>query len=123
MPWLGVIWTKNPVLEHFRSVRASPIVAFGTSRIQRRKEENASCLNPHKGAGTEDRRDFLARFLDISDSSPEIPDFAVTAWVTSNVTAGSDTTAILLRTLFYHLITHPKTNWISCAWKSMKLGK
>lgn len=31
------------------------------------------------------------------------------AWSTSNVTAGSDTTAILLRTIFYNLLKSPST--------------
>ncbi|KAL9044972.1 MAG: hypothetical protein Q9214_001929 [Letrouitia sp. 1 TL-2023] len=34
---------------------------------------------------------------------------ALTAWTTSNVLAGSDTTAILLRTIFYHLLKYPST--------------
>ena len=34
---------------------------------------------------------------------------AVVAWTQSNITAGSDTTAILLRTVFYHLLKHPQT--------------
>ena len=34
---------------------------------------------------------------------------ALTAWTVSNVTAGSDTTAILLRTIFYRLLKHPET--------------
>lgn len=32
---------------------------------------------------------------------------ALTAWTTSNITAGSDTTAMLLRTIFYNLLQHP----------------
>lgn len=34
---------------------------------------------------------------------------ALTAWMTSNITAGSDTTAILLRTVFYKLLVHPNS--------------
>ena len=34
---------------------------------------------------------------------------ALTAWTTSNITAGSDTTAILLRTTIYSLLSHPAT--------------
>lgn len=30
------------------------------------------------------------------------------SWTTSNITAGSDTTAILLRTIFYTLLKHPQ---------------
>lgn len=38
-----------------------------------------------------------------------IPPRALTAWTTSNVTAGSDTTAILLRTTIHSLLSHPAT--------------
>ena len=37
------------------------------------------------------------------------PPRALTAWTTSNITAGSDTTAILLRTTIYSLLSHPAT--------------
>ena len=43
--------------------------------------------------------------------SPLISAFcrALTAWTSSNILAGSDTTAIFLRTLFHGLLTHPST--------------
>lgn len=34
---------------------------------------------------------------------------ALLVWTSSNITAGSDTTAILLRTIFYNLLRHPET--------------
>lgn len=34
---------------------------------------------------------------------------ALSVWASSNITAGSDTTGIFLRTIFYNLITHPTT--------------
>ena len=34
---------------------------------------------------------------------------AIIAWSASNVTAGADTTAILLRTIFYNLLKHPSS--------------
>ena len=37
------------------------------------------------------------------------PPRALTAWTTSNITAGSDTTAILLRTIIHSLLSHPAT--------------
>ena len=36
-------------------------------------------------------------------------DRALLIWTSSNITAGSDTTAILLRTVFHQLLTHPDT--------------
>ncbi|RMD39760.1 hypothetical protein DV735_g5373, partial [Chaetothyriales sp. CBS 134920] len=57
-------------------------------------------------------RDFLSRFLAAKAKDPSgtaIPDWAVLAWAQSNITAGSDTTAIFLRTLFYNLLRHPAT--------------
>ncbi|KAJ9648121.1 hypothetical protein H2199_001898 [Coniosporium tulheliwenetii] len=54
-------------------------------------------------------KDFLSRFLAAREKDPSIPDWAVLAWTQSNITAGSDTTAIFLRTLFYNLLRHPDT--------------
>lgn len=34
---------------------------------------------------------------------------AVTVWTFSNITAGSDSTAVVLRTIFYNLLKHPET--------------
>lgn len=34
---------------------------------------------------------------------------ALTAWMTSNITAGSDTTAILMRAVFYYLFMNPQS--------------
>ena len=56
-----------------------------------------------------EHRDFLSRFLEVIQKDKQIPSFALTAWTTSNVTAGSDTTAILLRTIFYNLMRHPES--------------
>lgn len=42
-------------------------------------------------------------------SQTDLPKSAVPAWASSNITAGSDTTAILLRAIFYHLLRNPST--------------
>ena len=55
------------------------------------------------------KADALSQFLEIIQKDKQIPPVAITAWTTSNVTAVSDTTAILFRTIFYNLIRHPKS--------------
>ena len=47
----------------------------------------------------------VKRFKPVKSTS----DRALTAWTSSNILAGSDTTAIFLRTLFHRLLAHPST--------------
>jgi cytochrome P450 len=54
-------------------------------------------------------RDFLSRFIDAMEKDPSIPKWALPAWTSSNILAGSDTTAIYLRTMFKNLLEYPKT--------------
>ncbi|KAB8343000.1 hypothetical protein FH972_022594 [Carpinus fangiana] len=101
--WVDNLWVKNPILQRLASVKINPVVAF--ARKQRAEREEAAKLY---GASTE-RTDFMTRFLDVENKHKETPPWAVNAWATSNVTAGSDSTAILLRTIFYNLLKHPNT--------------
>ena len=114
MPWLDYIWTKNPILQRLRKTKINPIVAFASAR---RKERAAEA---EKGGDAFDRddeqkdrqgknKDFLTRFLEVESNDPATPPWAVSAWSISNITAGSDTTAILLRTIFYNLLKHPQS--------------
>lgn len=52
-------------------------------------------------------RGFLSRFIEAKSKAEGLPNWAFTAWTSSNVLAGSDTTAILLRTILYHLLKYP----------------
>ncbi len=98
MPWLDFVWTKNPLVQRLRKTRINPIVAFAAARRKERTSE--------KDTNTKNK-DFLTRFLEVESRDPATPPWAVSAWSTSNITAGSDTTAILLRTIFYNLLKHP----------------
>lgn len=105
IPWVDRIWTKNPILQRFKSVRVNPVVEFAVARARERQlvgeDKEGLCKDESLNSN-----DFLSRFLAAVQKDPSIPAFALTAWTTSNVTAGSDTTAILLRTIFYNLLTH-----------------
>lgn len=55
-------------------------------------------------------RDFISRFLEARAKDPaRIPEWFITAWTLSNLQAGSDTTAISLRSIIYFLLRHPKS--------------
>ncbi|KAL8778965.1 MAG: hypothetical protein Q9213_007165 [Squamulea squamosa] len=115
MPWLDYIWMKNPLLQRLRTARMNPIVAFAAARRKERMLEAVEKRSMPSDESEKDtttnnktkNKDFLSRFLEVESRDPETPPWAVSAWSTSNITAGSDTTAILLRTIFYNLLKHP----------------
>ncbi|CAI7666743.1 unnamed protein product [Penicillium bialowiezense] len=106
MPWLDRIWVKNPFVSRLLPEKNSPVVMFALARAQERIAEKLH------GSGSQDAsgynsKDFMSRFLDARAKDPSIPEWFVTAWTTSNVLAGSDTTAIMLRAIIYFLLTNP----------------
>ncbi|KAF2135595.1 uncharacterized protein K452DRAFT_293104 [Aplosporella prunicola CBS 121167] len=105
MPWIDRFWNKNPLLVRFWPSTASPIMAFARQRVLERQAaekdwDEASETNP---------RDFLSRFVEAQAKDSSVPDWAVTVWVFSNITAGSDSTAVVLRCIWYNLLHHPET--------------
>lgn len=106
MPWLDYIWTKNPILQRLRVTNLNPIVAFARARRQERILESAKEVSPEAG---DRKRDFLTRFMEVESNDAATPPWAINAWATSNITASSDTTAILLRNIFYSLLKHPRS--------------
>lgn len=105
MVWLDRVWAKNPMVQSLRArfTTAPPnaIVAFANARWAERTQAAAP---DSRDAHT---TDFLSRFIDTQAKQPHLPRWAVSAWATSNISAGSDTTAILLRTIFHRLLAHP----------------
>lgn len=110
MPWLDYVWVKNPILQRLRKAKINPIVAFARTRRAEHEHEVAKSFEIADGnAEANKHRDFLTRFMEVERKDSATPAWAVNAWATSNITAGSDTTAILLRTVFYNLIKHPSS--------------
>jgi cytochrome P450 len=59
-------------------------------------------------AGPSKRKDFLTRFLEAKEKDPGfVDDQRVLALTVANMFAGSDTTAITLRAIFYFLLNNP----------------
>lgn len=73
MPWLDKLFHKNAFVSYFKSLvstpTVSPVLKFALDQIANRKAER---INEPEKKGL--RRDFLARFLDIKDMNPDIPD-------------------------------------------------
>ncbi|KAG6359545.1 hypothetical protein INS49_013066 [Diaporthe citri] len=100
MPWLDSLWVKNKIVSRLRPTRWSPMVQFANKR----EEERRALTGSEKAVSQANNRDFLSRFLAALEKDP-----ALRAWTSSNIIAGSDTTAIFLRTMFHQLLTHPES--------------
>ncbi|KAL4783817.1 cytochrome P450 [Aspergillus varians] len=99
MPWLDYFWKRNPLLPS--SAKPNPIIEFGVARIKERLQLS------EKHPDRVNSRDFLSRFIAAKDKNCNISPDAIMTWANSNIQAGSDTTAILLNALFYHLLKSP----------------
>ncbi|RYP12479.1 hypothetical protein DL767_011261 [Monosporascus sp. MG133] len=102
IPWVDYIWVKNPLISRLRPAKWSPMVRFAVKQQQEREMQIAA------GKRVNDK-DFLSRFLAAMEKDPSIPKWALPAWTSSNILAGSDTTAIFLRTMFKNLGQHPNS--------------
>lgn len=64
-------------------------------------------------AGRRDRggddKDILGQLFDVQRAKPQLDDKSISFMMTSNVFAGSDTTSIALRSIFYLLLKNPAT--------------
>ncbi|KAL1888261.1 hypothetical protein Sste5346_009653 [Sporothrix stenoceras] len=101
MPLLDRLWAKNPLVNRFLPAKNSSVVAFAQARAAEREAVT------EKDDDSYNSRDFMSRFLETRRKDPSIPAQFLTAWTTSNVQAGSDTTAILLRAIVHFLLTNP----------------
>ncbi|KAL4903514.1 hypothetical protein BDW74DRAFT_186129 [Aspergillus multicolor] len=106
MPWLDKVWLNNPIQRWRRGGGASPGAAFAMARVEERRQLQRTTDKNDWGFNT---RDFLSRFMEIEAKDRTVPPYALAAWASSNITAGSDTTGIFLRTVFYNLLKYPST--------------
>lgn len=70
MPWLDLVWNKNPIIALFRATPAQPILEVVLSRINERREE---FYNTESKLENVNERDFLSRFMHIQSNSDTIP--------------------------------------------------
>ncbi|THW71757.1 cytochrome P450 family protein [Aureobasidium pullulans] len=104
--WLGhvpwVFWTHDylrPWIGNWLGVtnRTGSLMQRALKEVEERKKR-----------GT-DRNDFLEKFFRLQREKPDhVTDTAVISMAAANITAGSDTTAISLRSIIYHLLRNPQ---------------
>ena len=109
MPWLDKLFLKNPIrlwLSKYNLLSSnSPVVDFAAKRMASRQDEKIAIAEKSETPGT---RDFLSRFKEAGSKDPEfISNERVRALTVANMFAGSDTTAISLRAVFYNLLKSP----------------
>ncbi|OKL64465.1 hypothetical protein UA08_00991 [Talaromyces atroroseus] len=108
IPWFDEIWNKNSWVNIF-----TPPGGFSILRIVRGFIEERQKLMEEKGNVYRNKKlhekDMLSRFLELQQNNPSIPPWSVMAWTFSNVFAGSDSTAAILRAIWYNLLAHPHT--------------
>src|SRR6266498_4316757 len=109
MPILDRFLLKNPIRLWCSKIglidTTSPVVVFARKRMADRGDSSKVKTGPEHGPP---RRDFLSRFLEGHQKDPQfMSQERVLALTVANMFAGSDTTAITLRAIFYYLLRNP----------------
>jgi cytochrome P450 len=106
MPFLDLILDKNVIMGKLELNRKASIARFVAGFMQRRitEEETTGDITDSKAQvmiGRRARTDFLSKFVAAAESHEgKIPTSQLFGWSMSNISAGSDTTAITLRAIF-----------------------
>jgi cytochrome P450 len=111
MPFLDRLLVKNPIRlwcsDHGLLNTNTAVVDFAKARVAGRLESQKTAVE-HVESRSLKRKDFLTRFLEAKEKDPTfIDDQRVLALTVANMFAGSDTTAITLRAIFYFLLKNP----------------
>ncbi|KAI1128808.1 putative cytochrome P450 oxidoreductase [Nemania abortiva] len=106
IPWFDEIWNKNAFIVNFRKATGLSILGLVAKYITERNEARISGKGADQGRGD---RDMLSQFFELTTNNPSLPPWCVTAWTFSNVIAGSDSTAIVMKTIWFNLLAYPET--------------
>ncbi|KAI0154157.1 putative benzoate 4-monooxygenase cytochrome P450 [Xylariaceae sp. FL1272] len=114
--WTDPIVNRNRFVQTFRKAGGTAILGYIDRVLKERiSERDANPDEKMSGVGSAtskvNERDFLDHFLAAHEANPDLPSWAPTAWMFSNVLAGSDSTATVIRTVMCHdnLLCHPET--------------
>lgn len=104
MPFLDLLWKKNPLRLKWEALgltsKMFPVTKFALERAAERQDTEKVATN--RGV------DLLTKFQQAQEKHPDfMTDKQVLASCTSMIFAGSETTAISLSSIFYHVARHP----------------
>lgn len=105
MPGLDDIFRLNPVSAFLRPNQSSHFATRSRQILEDRLSEKDGAFE----VGKTRPRDFTHRFLEAQAKDPSITDGQMVGYVQANLVAGSDTTAIAIRTAIYYALKNP---WI-----------
>ncbi|KAL9588621.1 MAG: hypothetical protein Q9203_002567 [Teloschistes exilis] len=103
IPWLDDWWRKNSVAVALRGSLGISFLKIVSDCIDERQQRKGDKERGESGSKAKDR-DMLSSFLEVAETNR-----APTAWTFSNIIAGSDSTAVVLKTILYNLLAHPLT--------------
>lgn len=124
VPWFDKLWNKNSFAIRFKKPVGNSIMKVAAESVSRRQ---SNLKEKKAGSEADQNQDFLAKFLDVQDSNPSLPPWSVMlpicqkvvrpltfnratmAWTFSNVIAGSDSTAVVMKTTMYHILANDAT--------------
>ncbi|KAF4547581.1 Cytochrome P450-like protein 20 [Elsinoe fawcettii] len=106
MPWLDKLLDKNLYWRNGPPASQAAL-GFALGTIGQREKDRAEGRRDSKADGHGVQRDLLDDFLDLKQNNEAVTDQHILAWVMASVIAGSDTTAIELRAVTYHLCKNP----------------
>jgi cytochrome P450 len=109
MPIIDRIWRLNPVSSFFKP-KQSGHFAMRCKRILEDRMEYEKSLDPTARKQQDQKpHDFAHRFLEAQRKDPAISDGQLIGYMQANLIAGSDTTAVVMRTAIYYTLKQP---WI-----------
>ncbi|PNS18690.1 Isotrichodermin C-15 hydroxylase [Sphaceloma murrayae] len=114
MPWLDLVWKKNPIKLYAERLGLSkkifPVTKFALDRAAEREGQLDKIMETGKVEEKPGRGiDLLSKFQLARYDHPEfMTQRQVLSSCTSMIFAGSETTAISLSSVFYHLLKHPR---------------
>lgn len=103
MTWIDTIGRRNPIYAYFKKPSSKFITHASTFIRDRLAEEKSPEKTPDGTKG-----DFMERFLEAQRLHPKVvTNTNLSSYVASNFLAGSDTTAVTLRSIIYYTLKTP----------------